>query len=117
MIIHLLRTFADEELDLNLKKMESQGRPFVIIYTSPKHLTDEKLREPPPYEMDEPILHMPHSDLKRDEEMYKRLVENRASDNSSDNAQDGLPLFEKYQFLSPGKWPVIYSGSSLNAVH
>ncbi|WPH03065.1 Hypothetical protein R9X50_00593900 [Acrodontium crateriforme] len=101
---------TDEELDLNIQKIEAQGRPFLIVYTSPHHLIDEKLREPPPYAMDEPALSMPHSDLKRDEELYKRLIEERASNNASDNAQAGLPLFEKYQFLSPG----IFMGLSVS---
>ena len=50
-------------------------------------------------EMDEPPFqeHM-HTDLKRDVPHDERR---QAS--GGDNFQDGLPLFERYQFLSPGK--------------
>lgn len=49
------------------------------------------------YEMDESYLSTLHGDLKRDVAIHRR------ASNSSDNMQDGLPLFEKYQYLSPGK--------------
>lgn len=40
-----------------------------------------------------------HTDLKRDiQHSLKRAAKN------STNPQDGLPLFEKYQFLSPGEF-------------
>lgn len=49
------------------------------------------------YEMDEPYPSALHQDLKRDIK-YEPL---KSSGNKT--MQDGLPLFEKYQFLSPGK--------------
>jgi hypothetical protein len=50
--------------------------------------------------MDAPILHeVLHSDLKRDMGVWPR-----ASNSSDDEEhQKGLPLFERYSFLSPGK--------------
>jgi hypothetical protein len=50
--------------------------------------------------MDAPILHeVLHSDLKRDTGVWPR------ASNSSDHEehQKGLPLFERYSFLSPGE--------------
>jgi hypothetical protein len=48
------------------------------------------------YEMDEPYPSAMHQGLKRDIK-YEPLKSGNHS------MQDGLPLFEKYQFLSPGK--------------
>jgi hypothetical protein len=48
------------------------------------------------YEMDEPYPSAMHQGLKR-EIKYEPLKSGNHS------MQDGLPLFEKYQFLSPGK--------------
>lgn len=49
------------------------------------------------YEMDDPYPSSMHTDLKRD--VYPR------ADDSNNDMQAGLPLFEKYQFLTPGKLP------------
>ena len=47
------------------------------------------------YEMDDPYPSSSlHTDLKRDVELHRRQSD-------EENAQAGLPLFEKYQFLSP----------------
>lgn len=46
------------------------------------------------YEMDDPYPSSMHTDLKRD--VYPR------QDSESGDMQAGLPLFEKYQFLTPG---------------
>nr|OQO23459.1 hypothetical protein B0A51_08706 [Rachicladosporium sp. CCFEE 5018] len=51
------------------------------------------------YEMDEPYPTAMHQDLKRGLELERRAKGNRSS---ADHMQDGLPLFEKYKFLSPG---------------
>ena len=52
------------------------------------------------YEMDEPPFHENmHTDLKRDVEHGVR----RRQTKEQDDFQKDLPLFEKYQFLSPGK--------------
>ena len=48
------------------------------------------------YEMDEPYPSAMHQGLKRDIKYEPLKSGNRSM-------QDGLPLFEKYQFLSPGK--------------
>jgi len=48
------------------------------------------------YEMDEPYPTAMHQGLKRDIKYEPLKSSNRSM-------QDGLPLFEKYQFLSPGK--------------
>lgn len=49
------------------------------------------------YKMDDPYPSALHQDLRR-EIKYEPL---KSSSNST--MQDGLPLFEKYQFFSPGK--------------
>lgn len=50
--------------------------------------------------MDEPpFQESMHTDLKRDVQQGTRR---RRQAKNADNFQDGLPLFEKYQFLSPG---------------
>lgn len=55
----------------------------------------------PPYEMDEPYAeYYPHQDMKRDLSPLRR-----AENNTADNPHSNLPLFEKYQFLSPRKCP------------
>ena len=52
------------------------------------------------YEMDEPPFHENmHTDLKRNVDTGAR----RRQTKEQDDFQRGLPLFEKYQFLSPGK--------------
>lgn len=69
---------------------------YTIIYTTSPSLEvaeanpahNQKL-----YEMDDPYPSSVHMDLKRD-------VESHAQDAQLDSS---LPLFEKYQFLSPGK--------------
>lgn len=48
------------------------------------------------YEMDDPYPTAMHQGLKRDIKYEPLKSSNRSM-------QDGLPLFEKYQFLSPGK--------------
>lgn len=58
--------------------------------------------------MDEPYPSALHQDLRRDIK-YEPL-----KSNSSHNMQDGLPLFEKYQFLTPGKLAVIWYDVDLN---
>jgi hypothetical protein len=50
------------------------------------------------YEMDEPYPSALHQDLRRDIK-YEPL-----KSSSNHTTQDGLPLFEKYQFFTPGKF-------------
>ena len=65
---------------------------MVILVSAPPHgEPDENL-----YEMDEPYPSAMHQGLRRDIK-YEPLKSGNHS------MQAGLPLFEKYQFLSPGK--------------
>lgn len=66
---------------------------MIIFLSAPAEAFDHPERH---YEMDEPYPTAMHQDLKRD------IIYSPAKSNSS-SMQDGLPLFEKYQFLSPGK--------------
>ena len=54
------------------------------------------------YEMDDPYPSALHQDLRRDIK-YEPL---KSSSNST--MQDGLPLFEKYQFFSPGNQLLVH---------
>ena len=54
------------------------------------------------YEMDDPYPSALHQDLRRDIK-YEPL-----KSSSDSTMQDGLPLFEKYQFFSPGKFLPVY---------
>jgi hypothetical protein len=69
---------------------------MVIIISAPITTVDHADKI---YEMDEPYPSALHQDLKRDIK-YEPL-----KSSSNNTMQDGLPLFEKYQFLSPGKSP------------
>ena len=69
----------------------------MLIYIShPATASDQLVDESGVYEMDEPYPEAPHIDLKRDTGLHRRQ-------DSDDDMQAGLPLFEKYQFLSPRK--------------
>lgn len=70
---------------------------MVIYITTPATSTEQMTEEGRVYEMDEPYPEAPHMDLKRDTGLHRRQ-------DSDDDAQAGLPLFEKYQFLSPRKY-------------
>jgi hypothetical protein len=50
------------------------------------------------YEMDEPYPSALHQDLRRD------IKYDPLKSSSNHTTQDGLPLFEKYQFFTPGKF-------------
>ncbi|KAK4951915.1 hypothetical protein LTR10_009835 [Elasticomyces elasticus] len=87
---------ADDHLDQLLSGLEAETKEsYILIYTgaAPAPATEEMDL---PYEMDEPYPTL-HTDLKRDTRTYHV----RASNSSVENPQSGLPLFEKYQFLSP----------------
>jgi len=73
---------------------------MVIIISAPITTVEHTDRI---YEMDEPYPSALHQDLRRDIK-YEPL---KSSSNST--MQDGLPLFEKYQFLSPGRFSLIPS--------
>lgn len=72
--------------------MTDHKAPYVVIFTT----APETKHEPPAYEMDEQYTEL-HTDLKR--HIETRQVKRQ---NGTDDAQAGLPLFERYQFLSPG---------------
>lgn len=65
---------------------------MIIILSAPATATEHSEYL---YEMDEPYPSALHQDLKRD-------IKFEPLKNSNNTMQDGLPLFEKYQFLSPG---------------
>lgn len=70
---------------------------FTVIYTtsSANVLPEFEHQEPGTYEMDDSYQAPLHMDLKRDFN-----VRESATDNST---MSKAPLFDKYQFLSPGK--------------
>ncbi|KAG9526135.1 BIG1-domain-containing protein, partial [Aureobasidium melanogenum] len=84
---------ADSYLNSLLATLDS----YTVLYaTLPNLFPPSKPQHPEQYEMDEPYPSNMHTDLKRD--LNAHIV--RASNAS--NPQADLPLFEKYQFLSPG---------------
>ncbi|KAI4737584.1 BIG1-domain-containing protein [Aureobasidium sp. EXF-12298] len=84
---------ADSYLNSLLATLDS----FTVLYTTlPGWMQKVELQHPKQYEMDEPYPSNMHIDLKRDLNSHV----SRASNVS--NPQVNLPLFEKYQFLSPG---------------
>ncbi|KAG9946959.1 BIG1-domain-containing protein, partial [Aureobasidium melanogenum] len=84
---------ADSYLNSLLATLDS----YTVLYaTMPNLFPAIKPQHPEQYEMDEPYPSNMHTDLKRD--LNAHIV--RASNAS--NPQADLPLFEKYQFLSPG---------------
>lgn len=83
---------ADSYLNSLLATLES----YTVIYATLDNLSPPQSQHPEQYEMDEPYPSNMHTDLKRD--LNAHIV--RASNAS--NPQADLPLFEKYQFLSPG---------------
>ncbi|KAK3114720.1 hypothetical protein LTR53_006674 [Teratosphaeriaceae sp. CCFEE 6253] len=88
---------SDITIDRLLRELEGDGSSWVLILAGTSPLAREKTAEDPPYEMDEPYLSPLHTDLKRD----TRLRMAARKSNGTDNSQSSLPLFEKYQFLTP----------------
>jgi hypothetical protein len=72
---------------------------MVIIVSTPPTTVEHTDKV---YEMDDPYPSALHQDLRRDIK-YEPL---KSSSNST--MQDGLPLFEKYQFFSPGKLSLVH---------
>jgi len=66
----------------------------VLMYLTTPALQAEDAGDHKSYEMDDPYPSSMHTDLKRD------LSPREGGDA---NMQKGLPLFETYQFLTPGK--------------
>jgi hypothetical protein len=78
---------------------------FIYITTPPpsEGATDQNGNA---YEMDEPYPAVLQTDLKRDTGLHSRQSDD-------DNMQDGLPLFEKYQFLSPREFALFRCTSAV----
>lgn len=86
---------TDDVMDLNLAGILDSKIPAVVIYISTPPLRETVTdQDGHVYEMDEPYPEALHTDLKRDTYAHRRQSDD-------DNMQAGLPLFEKYQFLSP----------------
>lgn len=83
---------ADSYLNSLLETLDS----YTVLYAPLPNLFPTEPQHPEQYEMDEPYPSNMHTDLKRDLNAHV----SRASNTS--NPQANLPLFEKYQFLSPG---------------
>lgn len=107
---------TDDYLDIVIANATKNTEPYVLIYTSSQQLrVQEQTEQDHPYEMDEPYPSALHTDLKRDLEHHKKRAHSNAarrqpSSSNADSGQSNLPLFETYQFLSPGK--VIHLASS-----
>ncbi|KAF2769262.1 hypothetical protein EJ03DRAFT_327536 [Teratosphaeria nubilosa] len=87
-------SFAHNDHYLDSYIANSTHDPYILIFTSVPNPTAPETSHP--YEFDEPFPTALHTELKRHLNSHRK----RAS-NASDDMQAGLPLFEKYQFLSP----------------
>ena len=87
---------TDDALVPTVQTVLSAQQNAVLMYitTPPTHKVQDQ-GDQHHYEMDDPYPSSMHTDLKRD--VYPR------QDSGSGDMQAGLPLFEKYQFLTPGK--------------
>ena len=93
---HRIDIAIDDGLYDTVASVLDGDQPSVLLYiTSPPPAAAQEHADGHLYEMDEPYPSAYHTDLKRDLHMHKR------ESNDSD-MQKGLPLFEKYQFLTPG---------------
>jgi hypothetical protein len=85
---------------------------YTVLYTTtpPAPASNQPASEASRYETETPLVEAMHLDLKRDADVGP------GQSHSSQTIADG-PLFEKYQFLSPGKrytWPLrIYRANHL----
>lgn len=87
---------TDDALDDTVASVLGKTNPSVFIYiTTPPSQQVQEVQDGHLYEMDEPYPSALHTDLKRDLNAHKRQSD-------SDDMQAGLPLFEKYQFITPG---------------
>lgn len=88
---------ADFALEHTVEAVLTASQPSTLIYltTPPAQESTFDEQQQGLYEMDDPFPSGLHTDLKRD-------LRARQNDGNK-NMQDGLPLFEKWQFLSPGK--------------
>lgn len=101
----------DEYISTRLSKLDKAGKSYTLIYTSRPAGSGSPTTEHVdlPYEMDDPYPSALHTDLKRDLEHDRRQAHSareKGGDkkhNNTDNTQTDFGLFEKYQFLTPGK--------------
>ena len=100
---------TDTILDQAVESVAAAKEPALLMYitTQPSESASSK-QDSDVYEMDEPYPSVLHTDLKRDTGLH-----GRQSNDSDDHMQDGLPLFEKYQFLSPRKSPLPFGQTHL----
>ena len=88
----------DDAIDDTVSSVLSKDNSAVLIYiTTPPAWTTLNEQDGHLYEMDDPYPSAPHTDLKRDLGLHARQ-------SGENDMQAGLPLFEKYQFLSPRKY-------------
>ncbi|KAK4500195.1 hypothetical protein PRZ48_008381 [Zasmidium cellare] len=100
---------TDSSIENTLSERLSNHTSHVIVYVSVpfSHEASEDVKQEQDYKMDEPPFHeVMHTDLKRDLERGLR----RRQETGGDDFQRDLPLFEKYQFLTPG----IFMGLSVS---
>ena len=89
-------TIVDDAMDDTVASVLGNENRSVLIYiTSPPAAQRLEQQDGHLYEMDEPYPSALHTDLKRDLNAHKRQSDNN-------EMQAGLPLFEKYQFVTPG---------------
>ncbi|KAK5173487.1 uncharacterized protein LTR77_002168 [Saxophila tyrrhenica] len=81
----------DAMADTVTSVLGKDGSAVLIYLTTPPHSPSHTGE---PYEMDDAYPSAPHTELKRD-------FEHHARQSDDEDMQAGLPLFEKYQFLSP----------------
>lgn len=93
----MLTRRADAWLEKEVPTLLANYTSHVLIWTSSSSTSEEISSDQRNYEMDEPPFQENlHPDLKRG-------LEHEVSRRQSGKGQQDLPLFEKYQFLSPGK--------------
>lgn len=86
---------TDSALAPTIQTVLSAEQDAVLMYiTTPPAQKVQDQADQHHYEMDDPYPSSLHTDLKRD--VYPR------QDSENSEMQAGLPLFEKYQFLTPG---------------
>ena len=97
--MYILISITDDAFSDTFASTLSQGSSRVLIYiTTPPGSELQGLGDNHLYEMDDPYPSALHTDLKRDLHELRK----RQSDGDLD-VQNGLGLFEKYQFFTPGR--------------
>ncbi|KAF2725466.1 hypothetical protein K431DRAFT_309105 [Polychaeton citri CBS 116435] len=90
----------DEKVEEILKSFDTAKESWILIYTSSPPAS-VSIDEGSVYEMDEPYPSSFHQDLKRaNPELAQRS--DVSAQESLDNLDQNVPLFEKYQYFTPG---------------